>query len=203
MGLIAELDQKEAAKGRVGSYGSELVEGLRSLERDLDMMIWAVNPKNDSLNHLVSFICRATDEFLKRSEISCRFDIPDELPSRALTPELRQHLFLVVREAVSNVVKHSAASTAKLSFSLAGDILSFRIEDDGRGFSLREAGNCGRNGLQNMRSRIEELGGEFQMRSTQGRGTVVEFKLPLCLPSLDKPTRAKGVPSQALAIHSE
>jgi signal transduction histidine kinase/ligand-binding sensor domain-containing protein len=180
LGLIAELELKHSAdRASADRSGAALVENIRALERDLDTIVWAVNPKNDSLDHLARFLCRFVGEFLGRSAIRCRFDVPDELPALPLTPELRHHLFLVVREAVNNVAKHSGATVAKLRLALPDGRLQFRLEDDGHGFAVAAAEAGERNGLKNMRSRIAELGGVFHVQSAPGQGSVVEFTVPL------------------------
>jgi ligand-binding sensor domain-containing protein/signal transduction histidine kinase len=174
LGLIAELERHAA-----GHAASDFIAHVRTLERDLDTIVWAVNPKNDTLDHLVGFICRVCTEFLARSRVSCRLDLPDELPARPVSPELRHHVFLVVREAVTNVVKHASATCVKITVTLDGDLLRFRVENDGRGFAVPEAEAGERNGLKNMRSRIEELGGSFRVESQADAGTTLELSVPL------------------------
>lgn len=186
LGLIAELE-RTAERGP-----SDLIGNIRALERDLDTIVWAVNPKNDTLDHLAGFVARVTGEFLARSGIRCRFDLPDELPARPVTPELRHNVFLVVREAVTNVVKHAAATRVKLSLTLAGDTLRLRVEDDGRGFAVATAEGGERNGLKNMRGRIEELGGELRIASDFARGTIVELEVPLGPVVLELPRPARA-----------
>jgi ligand-binding sensor domain-containing protein/signal transduction histidine kinase len=190
LGLIAELDRQ--AGDESDREGTDLIENIRALERDLDTIVWAVNPKNDTLDQLVGFICRVSGEFLGRTGIRCRFELPEELPPRPLSPELRHHLFLVVREAVNNIVKHSSASLVKIGVTLHDDRLQFRIENDGGGFSVPDAEAGGRNGLKNMRSRIEELGGTFQVTSAPAVGTKIEIEVSLDLLSTETPSRGSG-----------
>ncbi len=170
LGLVAELER---------SASPELLAHLRALERDLDTIVWTVNPKNDTLDHLVGFVCRVAGDFLGRSSIRCRFEIPEDIPARPLSPELRHHLFLVVREAINNIVKHASASLVKIAVALEGDVLLLRIENDGRGFSVAAAESGARNGLKNMRSRIEELGGHFEVHSSAESGTTLTARVPL------------------------
>jgi signal transduction histidine kinase/ligand-binding sensor domain-containing protein len=174
LGLLAELRRKAGPDD-----GGALIENIRALERDLDTIVWTVNPKNDTLDHLIDFICRVSAEFLGRSGIRCRFDIPDDLPAWSVSPEFRHNVFLVVREAVNNVVRHAQATCVKVAVKLEGHSLSLQVENDGPGFTVDLAAKSGRNGLQNMRSRIEELGGTFDLRSDLSSGTIVGIRLPL------------------------
>ncbi len=179
LGLIAELERKKSSAGEAPDpKRPDLVKHIRSLEQDLDAIVWAVNPKNDTVDHLVGFICRFAGEYLGRSAISCRFDLPDDLPTHALIPEVRHNLFMVVREAVNNVVKHSGATEAKLRVKTEGNRFEFCLEDNGRGFSVATAEASPRNGLKNMKARIEELGGTYHVQSSPGQGTVLQFSLP-------------------------
>jgi signal transduction histidine kinase len=176
LGLLAELRRKAGPDD-----SGALIANIRALERDLDTIVWTVNPKNDTLDHLIDFICRVSAEFLGRSGTRCRFDIPDDLPACSVSPEFRHNVFLVVREAVNNVVRHAHATCVKITVMLQGNSLLVHVENDGPGFSVDVAKNTERNGLKNMRSRIEELGGTFDLRSDALKGTVVELRLPLVL----------------------
>ncbi len=178
LGLIAELDA--AAPGSdADDSRRELIEHIRSMERDLDAIVWAVNPNNDSLDHLVGFICRATTELFERTGTALRLHVPEQVPAWPLSPELRHHLFMVVREAVGNVVKHAQATVATLTLTTEPGVFHFRLEDDGAGFVVSVALSGERNGLKNMRTRIEEAGGRLSLRAAPGGGTVVEGWVPL------------------------
>ncbi|HEY1108682.1 MAG TPA: two-component regulator propeller domain-containing protein, partial [Opitutaceae bacterium] len=192
LGLLAELERTPSP---------ELIAHIRALERDLDTLVWAINPRNDTLDHLVGFVCRVTGDFLARSSLRCRFDIPDDLPARPLSPELRHHLFLVVREALNNVVKHASATLVKLSFALEGDALRLRIENDGRGFSVAAAEAGARNGLRNMRARIEELGGRFDLASSPAAGTTLIVYVPLPPTPLPSLPAASVLPTRPQPAH--
>lgn len=195
LGLLAELGGTEAAPpSREAPH--ELIEHIRSMERDLDAIVWAVNPKNDSLDHLVGFICRTTTELFARSSTRVRLQVPEEVPPWPLSPELRHHLFLVVREAVTNVVKHAHASVATLTLAVAEGVFRFRLEDDGAGFVVTDATHGDRNGLKNMSARIAEMRGQISIRSAPGSGTTVEGWIPLA-PDAVLPT---SPPAPAIAF---
>lgn len=183
LGLIAELERSDPRDR------SDLLGNIRALERDLDTIVWAVNPKNDTLDHLVGFACRVSSELLARSGIRCRLALPDDLPPRPVSPEFRHNVFLVVREAVTNVVKHSSASRVLLRVALDRDTLELQIENDGPGFSVTAAENGERNGLKNMRSRIEELGGAFAIESDPSEGTTIRLRVPLSSGASSPPFR--------------
>jgi signal transduction histidine kinase/ligand-binding sensor domain-containing protein len=176
---IAEFEQRRNGAAESGRRAaSELLPVIRELEHDLDTVIWAVNPKNDSLDRLLPFCCRMAGEFLRRSSIVCHFEIPDDIPPRPVTPEFRHHIYLVIREATSNVAKHSGATRVKIDVSLTDAELTVRLMDNGHGFDARKAEAGRRSGLKNMRSRVAELGGIFHVQSAVG-STTVGFTVPL------------------------
>jgi ligand-binding sensor domain-containing protein/signal transduction histidine kinase len=176
LGLLAELSGHGTPTGESPPH-RELLERIRGLERDLDTIVWAVNPRNDTLDHLVGFTCRVSGEYLARAGLRCRLALPDDIPARSISPELRHHLFLVVREAVHNVVKHARASEAMLRVCLEDDTLVWSIADNGRGCRAPHAEH--RNGLRNMRARLAELGGTFALETHDNRGTTVTLRVPL------------------------
>ncbi|HEX3720615.1 MAG TPA: two-component regulator propeller domain-containing protein [Verrucomicrobiae bacterium] len=144
----------------------------------LDEIVWAVNPKNDDLNSLVIYICQYAERFLQPASLSCRFQIPNQLPAIPLDAEQRHNLFLAWKEALHNVVKHSAASGLRLSVTVESKTLRMTLEDDGRGFA-ENGGTPEGDGLRNMRERLRQLGGHCEIASAPGRGTRVIFTLPL------------------------
>jgi signal transduction histidine kinase/ligand-binding sensor domain-containing protein len=178
LSMIAESEHRQATDP-VSAGSSALAPVIRELEHDLDTIIWAVNPKNDTLDHLIPYCCRMAGEFLRRSSIACHFEIPDEIPPRSVTPEFRHNIYLVFREATSNVAKHSGATHAHIRVTLEGAELTVRFDDNGRGFDRVEVEARGRNGLSNMNSRVTELGGVFRVQSAPGTNTVLHFSVPL------------------------
>ena len=121
---------------------------------------------------------------MENTTVSCRLEMPEELAAFVLPAEVRHDLFLVVKEALNNVLKHSHASEVRVRVSGDQAAVLIEIEDNGRGFASGTNGD-GRvgNGLTNMRKRIEGLGGEFCLTSIPSQGTKltarVKVKPPL------------------------
>jgi signal transduction histidine kinase len=113
-------------------------------------------------------------EFLHAANIRCRVDLPDQIPDQTLSPEARHNLFLVVKEALSNVARHSHASEVRLSIRVTGQQLHIRIEDTGCGFD-RAPETVFADGLRNMRQRMEEIGGRIEIDSRPEAGTRVSL----------------------------
>jgi signal transduction histidine kinase len=152
-------------------------EKSRQMVSSLDEIVWAINPANDSLANLADYLCQAAEEFFSATEIRCRLDVDESLPSVPLTSEVRHNLYLVVREALNNIAKHSRATEAWLRIHWKDQILQVFIEDNGCGFDndFIFSGN----GLPNMRRRLEKIGGRFEIDRQPDSGMVCRICLPL------------------------
>jgi signal transduction histidine kinase len=146
----------------------------RGVMEEMNQIIWALNPKNDNLEGLVTYIRRFAFEYLEPASLECVFELPEEMPDRALSVEVRRNVYLVVREALHNVVKHSGAKKVQISLMMNENGFRIRIKDDGRGFDPVKLEFPG-NGLVNMKKRMNDIGGEIMIRSIVGEGTEIEL----------------------------
>lgn len=160
------------------------------LIQSMDEIVWAVNPKNDNLENFANYLVEYAQGFLSDADIRCRVLLPDVLPPFLLPAQFRHHLFLSCKEALNNVVKHARATEATIQLRVESDRLVVVLADNGRG--LEDAGAAGvngasrhgaKNGLGNMRVRLESLGGSCDIDSTAS-GTTVTFVAPLNAHSL-------------------
>jgi ligand-binding sensor domain-containing protein/signal transduction histidine kinase len=159
-------------------YLGEIVGRSTEMVGALDEIVWAVNPKNDDLNSLVTYFCQFAERFLRPVSISCRYQIPAQLPAIALNADQRHNLFMAFKEALQNVVKHSNASNLRLGLEIAQGAMRLTIEDDGRGFVEGDP-QPGADGLRGMRERLQQLGGRCDVVSGLGEGTRIVLVLPL------------------------
>ncbi len=169
-------------RGQEASQAQKLFVAIsraaRETTRSLDAIVWAVNPRNDSLARMIAYISNYVVKFLSQSSISCRLEIPNHWPEHVISSEMRHNIFLAVKEAVNNIAKHSEASQVTFQTSLENNTLMIVIQDDGKGFSTHAVSEFG-NGLQNIQKRMLSLKGEFDLWSEPGKGTKVSLKIPL------------------------
>jgi signal transduction histidine kinase len=173
---LAKKQQTEPVKAlqtitRISEISSDVVD-------EMSEIIWAMNPRNDTLDSFTSYIRQHASSYVESAEIEGTFSFPDQIPSYPMSSELRRNLFLTVKEAFHNIVKHSGAGYVHMSLYLDKLHLHIKIEDDGNGFDLEKLVTWG-NGLANMRKRIEELEGSFDINSQVGKGTVIELAVSL------------------------
>jgi signal transduction histidine kinase len=177
--LALEDREKPEESGRhVAQIATRAREGIRSL----DEIVWAVNPSNDTLNHLVDYIGQSAVDFLGTSRIRCFVDLPEELPDCTVSSEVRHHLFLVVKETLNNIVRHARATEVRISAAVSAGWLEIHLEDNGQGFDGTSA-NPYADGLRNMTERMRAIGGEFQVETAPGSGTRVWLRLKLSGPA--------------------
>lgn len=156
---------------RIGQQARAAVQGL-------DEIVWATNPKNDNLSRFAEYVSRFADECFENSPIRCWQEVPTNLPGLPLRSNVRHNVFLAVKEAFNNVLKHSGASEVWLRLAMQDAHVTIEVEDNGRGMPV-EAGNTGGNGLDNMRTRLEECHGRAEFSSVPQRGTRIRFIFPL------------------------
>lgn len=153
------------------------------MTESIDEIVWAVNPRHDSLESLLSYAGRYVQEFCQRAGIACTIEIPLTNEHLEMTAESRHELFLVLKEALTNVAKHAHATAVRFSLQREEADLVFVIEDNGCGFStpqtphrfVREQGT----GLESMRHRVTQLGGTFTWGNHPTKGARITFRVPI------------------------
>ncbi len=179
--ILVLSDLARNSKGRpddMETHVGRIASAVQDVTRSLDGIVWAVNPENDSLERMVGYIHEFAAIFLETASINCHLDSPREMPNITLSSEVRHHLFLVIKESLNNIVKHSGASEVRIVFHLDALRLSISIEDNGKGFAIETASAFG-NGLRNMQKRMEKVRGSFAITSEAGKGTKIAIRLDL------------------------
>ncbi|EDY84458.1 ATPase, histidine kinase-, DNA gyrase B-, and HSP90-like domain protein [Verrucomicrobiia bacterium DG1235] len=160
------------------SHLSRLSDKVRGLVMALDEIVWAVNPKYDSVSSFVDYFTSYAQQFLELANVRCRFDVADELPVQPLTSRVRHSLFLAFKETLTNVARHADASEVIVRIYPKDTQLVLSVSDNGCGLQGKQA-KPSMNGLDNIRDRLSEMGGHCTMESDEQTGTTVTLKLPL------------------------
>lgn len=164
-----------------------IYDTARELTRSMDEIVWAVNPRHDTLESLATYLEKFAQDWLAGAGIRCRLDLPLQFPKWHLTSEVRHNLFLTFKEALHNVVKHSQASEVSIHLTLKEKSFELTMEDNGQGFTVEEAKKnistapgraASGNGLENMERRLAAIGGSCKIQSAPGIGTKVIFSVP-------------------------
>jgi signal transduction histidine kinase len=154
-----------------------LESAARDLVNAMDGLVWAVNPSNDTLDHLAVHLSAVAQEIFRDSQMKLRIDIPQDLPALPIMSDFRHHFALGVKEALHNVLKHAGPCEVTFSLRMEGDLLVAEVVDTGRGFDTTAPQEG--NGLHNLATRFEELGGSCVIGSVPGTGTRAVFRCQL------------------------
>ncbi len=176
---LVKADKNDPAQ--VETHANKLAQSAAQTVRALEEIVWAVRPGSDSLQSLVEYIAHFANELFEDDQVRCRLDLPHDLPARPLPPDVRHNIFLIVKEALTNALKHAGAKEVRVSAKVSGPTLEIVVSDDGRGFAANGAKSPAKgNGLGNMRRRAASIGATLTVETTLGQGTSV--RLVVCFP---------------------
>lgn len=175
--LLARAGAAGAAPERRDQYLEQTGAKARQMVTALDEIVWAMNPRHDSLGSLTSYFCLHADRFLGLAGISWKLEASTGAAEDAVDSRRRHQLFLAFKEALTNVVRHAHATEVRFSVGLDAGIVLLTVTDNGRGLSAAP-NEDGMDGVSNLRARCEKLGGTFEIQSQPDRGTTVRFRVP-------------------------
>lgn len=176
IGLLGGMLHETPDTSRRHEAVERIVERCHEMVTGLDEIVWAVNPRNDSVKSLGAYLCRYAQRFLEPA-IRCRLEMPLLEQDSPLNSEQRHNLFLAFKEALTNVARHAQAREVRIRIVVRDSSLLIEVEDDGRG--LGELHEVHGNGLNNLRNRMAEIGGQCHIANRPGGG--VSVGLSLCL----------------------
>lgn len=173
-GLTSMLFLSRSIEGADEATG-KIKNTAESLIRKMNEIIWAMNYEQDSLDSLIAYIRINAAETLDNAGIHYRFQVSDPIPDLYVNQQFRRHIYLTVKEAVHNIIKHAAATEVNIDI-LTGRELEIAIQDNGKGFGHNRQRRFG-NGIKNMEERIRDLNGRFELVAE--KGTLVRLSIPL------------------------
>lgn len=174
--LLSELTREKVQDRELQHEVAKIHSSITELSGKMREVIWSLNTDNDTLENLVYYLQRQAYQLFESAPVKLVVSIPNvDIPEIKLGGEVRRHLYLAVKEALHNVIKHSGATECHFSVTASHNQLSMTIKDNGRG--LPPAVNGYGNGMKNMKMRMKAVGGVLNIRS-EGE-TVIEFVLPL------------------------
>jgi len=178
LGELAETDKDQP--GEVVQHAQQICATARDTTRSLDEIVWSLNPANDTLEGLANYACKYAQDYFALAGIRYRADLPPHLPPAPILPEVRHNVFLAFKEAVNNVVKHAQAGEARVGLRLEPGKFILEVADNGRGAGESPEKQT-RNGLKNMRRRLADVRGSFEISPNPGGGTIVRLIVPLAI----------------------
>jgi signal transduction histidine kinase/ligand-binding sensor domain-containing protein len=174
-----ELDDR----ARVEQVLRQIHETARNTTRAVDEIVWAVNPRHDTLESVVNFLERVAQDMLGAAKMQCRLDLPVDFPDWRPSSDVRHELCLAYKEALSNAVRHSGGRRVTVSLSIVASGCRLVVADDGRGPTTAESPTAAQrvasgNGIPGMQRRLARIGGTCEIRPGEAGGTEVVFFVP-------------------------
>jgi signal transduction histidine kinase len=178
---IAILSEVTRRQGNVEAAVSAPLGVIAGASRDLvDSMsdiVWAINPNKDHLRDLIQRMRRFASDLFTARQIEFSFDAPGEEQALRIGADLRRQVFLIFKEAVNNIARHSRCTQAQIEMRIEKRWLTVRVADNGPGFDSAQPSEG--QGLASMQARAKELGGKLEIISNDQTGTTVLLKAPL------------------------
>lgn len=175
--ILSELGNKNLSQPeKAQSFLVRISEEVQASSQAMDDIIWSVNSHNDSVPETMARMRRYAAELFDNSKVSCHLQL-DERGHKKLSMEQRRDVYLIYKEALNNIHKHAEASNVWIEVFQSQNFLHMNIRDDGKGFDTSTITH--RNGLKNLRARVEKWSGKITIQSKPSNGTVIELKIPL------------------------
>ena len=171
--IMSDLLQAKAGNLNSEEMIREIGTNAQNMLESMDNIIWSVIPQNDKFENLMLRIRKYAIPLFESKGIGFSFTASESLNTLTVSMDKRRNIFLIVKEAVNNLVKYSECTHASIEFSCLHSLLQITVNDDGKGFDPTQ--DYGRNGLRNMKQRAEKIGGELSVRSDPEQGTSVRL----------------------------
>jgi ligand-binding sensor domain-containing protein/signal transduction histidine kinase len=167
-----------ADRGAGGDGDGQVAAAARDTIQAMDELVWTVNARNDTAEAIVNYCAAYAEDYLRGTGVRLRLKLPVSAPAVIVDAETRRQVFLCLKEALNNVVKHAHATEVHLEIAVTPVAFDLSLRDDGRGFDLAGADPTG-NGLTGMAARARAARGRCEIVSAPGAGTRVHVHVPL------------------------
>lgn len=153
---------------------NEIKENSIAMMERMDDIVWSINPRNDSLEQLFLRVKGFASKLFEAREINYKIQISEDIHNIHVKMEYRQHIYLIMKEAIINMVKYSNCTEAEIMVTYHSSLLSIIIHDNGKGFDTGQTSYG--NGLNSMKKRAKEINALLDIQSKKGKGTDITLK---------------------------
>lgn len=164
--LLSDFLQAEKLPGDVEESVKQIGEQSRRIVNTMDDIVWSIDARNDSVGDLTDRIQDYANRVLGPKHITISYDFQELVNERNLPVEFRQNMYLIFKEAINNIAKHSNAQNVKVELEHKGNHFVLTIHDDGKG--IVDKGKLTGHGLKNMKMRAERIGAKIEFLNTDG-----------------------------------
>ena len=179
MAMIGDLARRQmpSEESQVARWLAVIANTSRESVDSMSDIVWVVDPSRDRLTDLTVRMRRVVDDVLTARDIAFNFVAPGETDDLKLGANTRREVFMIFKESINNLARHSQCTRADIAFKVENGRLFLQVSDNGRGFDAAYPRDG--NGLASMRRRASNLGGEFEIQSSPSSGTTVTLRVPL------------------------
>jgi ligand-binding sensor domain-containing protein/signal transduction histidine kinase len=178
--ILSELVRQPDSRGESARLLEEIGEGARRLVDSMSDIVWSTDPERDDAASLLQRVRHFAANALESQGIAWRLETDTALEGLALDRDVRRQLFLVVKEALTNVARHARCRRVEVRIHEFAGMLRVEIEDDGRGLPREPSASSAGRGLTSMRARARAMRGELRVGPAKnGVGTRVVLEVPL------------------------
>ena len=175
--IYSDVARNKTAEEDTKQLADKMYEASAKAMESMSDIVWYVNPQNDLLENMLVRMREYALPLLEAKSIQVIFTSDEKVEAVKLTMQQRQHLYLIFKEAVNNILKYAAAINVLLLIVKETNEIRMLIKDDGKGFAM--ALSSSGNGLKNMQFRATALGGKLLIESAFGKGTTVTLHFPI------------------------
>jgi signal transduction histidine kinase len=176
--MMSEQLQDSSPKELVSNNLERIKKSSRQMVEQMGEIVWAMNSKNDTLENLVGYLSTYSRDYFENIDVNHRVSLPETIPDVEMPGMKRRNVFLVIKESLNNIAKYAQATQVSLSMEIQKNSMSITLTDDGKGFDKENTRRFG-NGLKNMKGRMEDIKGSFQIESGIGSGTTTVISFPI------------------------
>lgn len=155
---------------------NEIREKAGAITQEMADIVWAIQPDNESLLNFLQRFREFAVPLLESRNIRIEWEGSIDTGVQ-LSMIQRRNLYLVCKEALNNCIKHADAHKFRFSYFVKRGSMEINLQDDGKGFDAESLERT--NGLMNMQSRMQEIGGTFQINTSPGMGTRIKLQMAL------------------------
>ena len=164
--LYSELAKRKLLNAPIPEI-EKISSSANELLSKMNAIIWSMSSSNDTLSNMIAYIRSYALEYFEDTGVTCKISIPEKLPNVEVKGEIRRNVFLVVKEALNNILKHSKATEVNITLVRAQDGLTLYIQDNGTGIDMNKIRQFG-NGLKNMKKRMDAIKISFTIENSHG-----------------------------------
>jgi len=186
MAILSEVVKQQSGVTHRESLDrlTDIADTSRGLVDTMSDIVWSIDPRRDDVQSVVLRLRQFAADVFDHRGINWEFHNTPELDRVKLSPEQRRHLFLIFKEALTNIVRHAGSKNVRLRIKTTREQLRAEICDDGSGLIPSSGSGVSRNGreghgLENMRARAKQIGGRLDIDSTPGEGTRLTLTMPI------------------------